>query len=176
MKWSSTTGRWPGAFGSHFRRVKRAAARENVGRRSRRQPAVPVLRRAQRLLGSTGLERAVSPTPVAHWRNRGVPTLSPGACPLPTSKSDCNGQGTSRSLERACASSLQHSAWSTCPKRSKSGPQSSPGRRSLSDAPLFPASTDSIATRKSAVRCDRQPAFRATGVTYVRPPDLLVAS
>ena len=30
-------GSLPGAFGSHFRRVKRAAARENVGRRSRRQ-------------------------------------------------------------------------------------------------------------------------------------------
>ena len=62
------------------------------------------------------------------------PTLRSGACPLPTSKSDYNGQGTTRSLECACASSFQHSARSTCSMRSTSG---QPRRKSLSDAPLF---------------------------------------
>ena len=71
-KWSSTTGRCrarlavtSGASSVRLPERTWAAAAGVI-------PAVPVLRRTQRLRGSTGLERAVSPTPVAHWRNRGV--------------------------------------------------------------------------------------------------------
>ena len=67
---------------------------------------------------------------------------------LPTNKSGNTDQSKTRSLECARDSSLQHSAQSTCSKRSTQD------------------------EGKSAVWCGRHPAFRATGAAYVRLPDL----
>ena len=82
---------------------------------------------------------------------------------LPTSCVHYAGQGTSRSLECACASSLQHSALSLCSKHSTGQQQCSPGRMGFS-------LSRGIALQprcKSAVRYGRQPTtFRAARITF----------
>ena len=60
----------------------------------------------------------------------------------------CTRQGTTRSLECACASSLQHTAWSPCSKGT-TGKQQSVRTNGISPstAPLILASGDSVATK-----------------------------
>ena len=123
---------------------------------ARVSPAAPALRRAQRLRGSTGPDRAVSPTAVTHHLL--LVTLRPGACPSQVPKHMwCCPQARVTILARAQPGPwsvhvpvrLRHSARSTCSKRNTSGPQSFPERLENHSpvAPLFPASSGYGATK-----------------------------
>ena len=161
-------GSLPEAFGIHFRRAKRAAARE------RGPPCAP----------------PSSATPWVHWSRLG--RLIHGGYSL--EKSRCP---TLRSS--ACPSQVPQRTW-CCPRtkvailtRAKPGPWSVlvTVRSSTLPSPRAPSAAQvgmenhssmhrySLLRRitlrprcKSAVRCGRQPAIRATGAAHVRLPDL----
>ena len=71
----------------------------------------------------------------------------------------CTRQGTTRFLECACASSLQHTAWSPCSKGT-TGKQQSVRTNGISPstAPLILASGDSVATKVQVSSTVRQAA------------------
>ena len=167
-------GSLPEAFGVHFRRVKRAAARERCPCAGSVSPAVLVLRQAQQLRGSmvpTGpshpRQLLIGETEVSNATLQCVSFSGAAAhVVLPTNKSGNTDHSKTRSLERARDSSLQRSAQSTCSKRSTSGPQISPRRMENHSSMHRYSLLRRITLRprcKSAVRCGRQPAFRATG-------------
>ena len=143
--------------------------------------AVPALRRAQRLRGSTRPDRTVSPTAVTRYLllvdahgDRGVQRHAlmrvllrcHGTCGAARQQNDRTDQGTTRSLRCASASSLlcpvhvlqtQHK-WATELARASG--------KSLSNAPLFRASCGRKATKvqvSSTVPSSSQPPRHVTG-------------